>query len=243
MFFILLMLVFICFLDLDWSVCAENFCLLLRRSVQSFNFPPWTAPRTFKPLKIGLFKAAFKCLAQAQFFIARFFVWSTNVVEFRKVTYYFVVPLLGFFVCKHHSTIWKFLLSHLLTKADSLPWNSTIIKTKTRIFGWFKFATSPKWGSNSPPLVVQMPVGLPGGRTVEASNWSTLKSVLLTRQRSYKRKFSTSCWSPIWHQIHFTRLHQVSEAIRVSIFISHKWFRPFLLVTHFSLRRHATDSN
>ena len=141
MFFILLMLVFICFLDLDWSVCAENFCLLLRRSVQSFNFPPWTAPRTFKPLKIGLFKAAFKCPAQAQFFISRSFLWSTNVVEFRKVTYYFVVPLLGFFVCKHHSTIWKFLLSHLLTKADSLPWNSTIIKIKTRIFGC----------SNSPP--------------------------------------------------------------------------------------------
>ena len=189
MFFILLL---ICFLDLDWSVCAEKLCLLLRRSVQSFNFPPWTAPRTFKPLKIGLFKAAFKCLAQAQFFIARFFVWSTNVVEFRKVTYYFVVPLLGFSVCKHHSTIWKFLLSHLLTKADSLPWYSTIIKINTRIFGWFKFATSPKRGSNSPPLV-QMPVGLPGGRTVEASNWSTLKSVLLARQRSYKRKFSTSC--------------------------------------------------
>ena len=133
-------------------------------------------------------------------------MWSTNVVEFRKVTYYFVVPLLGFFVCKHHSTIWKFLLSHLLTKADSLPWNSTTIKINTRIFGWFKFATSPKRGSNSPPLVVQMPVGLPGGKTVEASNWSTLKSVLLARQRSYKRKFSTSCWSPIWHQIHFTRL-------------------------------------
>lgn len=243
MFFIRLMLVLIRFLDLDWSVCAVKLCLLLRRSVQSFNFPPWTAPRTFKPLKIGLFKAVFKCPVPAQFFIARSFVWSTNVVEFRKVTYYFIVPLFGFSVCRHHSTIWKFLLSHLLTKADSLPWYSTSIKINTRIFGWFKFGTLPKRGSNSPPLVVQMPVGLPGGRTVEASNWSTLKSVLLTRQRSYKRKFSTSCWSPIWHQIHFMRLHQVSEAIRVSIFICKKWFRPFLQVTHFSLRRHATDSS
>ena len=135
MFFIRLMLVLIRFLDLDWSVCAVKLCLLLRRSVQSFNFPPWTAPRTFEPLKIGLFKAVFKCPVPAQFFIARFFVWSTNVVELRKVTYYFVVPLLGFFVCKHHSTIWKFLLSHLLRKGDSLPWNSGLFFW-SHIFHW-----------------------------------------------------------------------------------------------------------
>ena len=113
-------------------------------------------------------------------------MWLTNVVEFSKLTYYFVVPLFGFSVYKHHSKIWTFLLSHLLTKADSLPWNSTSIKIKTRLFGWFKFATSPKRGSNPPPLVAQMPVELLGEKNVEASNWSTLKSVLLT---SCKRKF------------------------------------------------------
>lgn len=68
--FIRLMLVLIRFLDLDWSVCAVKLrILLLRRSVQSFNFPSWAAPRAFEPLKIGLFKVAFKFPAQAQFFI------------------------------------------------------------------------------------------------------------------------------------------------------------------------------
>ena len=110
-------------------------------------------------------------------------MWLTNVVEFSKLTYYFVVPLFGFSVYKHYSKMCTFLLSHLLTKADSLPWNSAIIKIKTRVFGWFKFATSPKRGSNPPPLVAQMPVELLGERNVEASNWSTLKSVLLTRHR------------------------------------------------------------
>ena len=147
-------------LDHDWSVRAvkSRICFGVDQFIASIPPPPWTASRAFEPLRIGSFRTI-----QAQFLIERFFLSATNVEEFSKVTYYFLVPLFGFFVCKHHSTMWTFLLSHLLTKADSLPWNSTTIKIKTRIFGWFKFATSPKRGSNFPPLVAQMPVGLLGG--------------------------------------------------------------------------------
>ena len=181
-------------LDHDWSVRAvkSRICFGVDQFIASI--PPLDSLAG-----IWTFKNWFVSYHSSQFLIERFFLWATNVEEFSKVTYYFLVPLFGFFVCKHHSTVWTFLLSHLLTKADSLPWNSTTIKTKTRIFGWFKFATSPKRGSNFPPLVAQMPVGLLGGRIVKASNWLTLKSVLLTRQRSYKRKFSMWCWSLMRH--------------------------------------------
>ena len=82
------------------------------------------------------------------------------------------------------------LFRHLLAKVKSIPFNTSIVKYKTSIFhrkdlrvlvqiphltqARFKFPTSPKQGSNSPPPGMkdsQIPVGYLGGN-VEALNWS-----------------------------------------------------------------------
>ena len=116
---------------------------------------PW---KRLKHLKIGSFKSppppGQKSLSNAPPTIEWFFELSMNVVELSKVTYWFLVLLLGFLLVSIVLWCRNFFLSHFLTKEDSLPLTPPLKDVhytgKSRHF-WLKCPTWARFKFPAPP--------------------------------------------------------------------------------------------
>lgn len=120
----------------------------MRRSVRSFNIPS-LGYLTFWGLRIGWFKfppasSEPQLRSNAPPNIERFFVWSTNVVEFSEAKFQFFVHVLLLDFSLVSIILWcENCLSH------ESRFFSVCYSVKTLHFK-FKCPTAPRQGSNSP---------------------------------------------------------------------------------------------
>ena len=151
------------------------------------------------------------------------FVLNDSCVEFSQVTYFFISAAAWPFACKNHSTMWNFFLCSLFTKAVYSPENYLTSKIKTRTFRWFKFPTSPRQGSNSPPPGAQKTVKclwVAQGED-EASNWSA--HIEYSTDKASWWKIGDALWDliPVTEQLFFSFKQNENHFVRSHLLQPH----------------------